>query len=162
MVYMVLVLVPPTSTPRKLVLAHTGMMGGFVHLIIITWQPLQCHLWVGIIHFVMLIIICLVLFMVIVNLVLVLRPKNLSSYKSGCWIDCGNFLSSRISSYSSIIHINNYRSSYSLSKIRDDPFRASGDGRVDVETITKNVSSHKIYFVTYRHVRRFIHLRIIS
>ena len=78
MVVMV-VLVPgqSNSPPKKIILEDTVMMGGFVHLSVITYNPPRCYLEVVIIPLVLLMVICLVFLMVMIKLVWVLGPPTL-------------------------------------------------------------------------------------
>ena len=76
MVELVLVIVPTTSPNIKLILAHTGMMGGFGHISVISNHPLWCQIVLRIIQLVLLLVIHLVLLMVMFQVILVLGPPT--------------------------------------------------------------------------------------
>ena len=82
MIEVVLVLGTPIFPLKKLILAQTGIMGGFIHLSIIVHHSLWCHNPVCIIQLVMMVVLHLVFHMVMVKVVWFLgtpkmSPKNM-------------------------------------------------------------------------------------
>ena len=71
-----LVLRQPTSTPKKLIFAETGMMGGFSHISISIHHPLRSYIGVGIIQLVLIMVPCLVLLLDILKIVWLLGPPT--------------------------------------------------------------------------------------
>ena len=78
-VEVMLLLGPTTYTPKNIMLAYTGMIGGLFHISVIAQHPQYFHNWLGVIQRMLLPIIHLVMVMVMVNVVWVLIPPNLLS-----------------------------------------------------------------------------------
>ena len=76
MVYVVLVLVLPTSPPINFILAQTFMLGFLGHLRAIEQNPMWHHLILGIIQLVLLVVLRLLLVMLMVKVVLILVPST--------------------------------------------------------------------------------------
>ena len=76
MMEVVLVLVLPTSAPKNIFLGETGMMGGFIHLMVRIQHPQQSYLVVGIIQMMLQVILHQMLQIVVVKVVWVLVPLN--------------------------------------------------------------------------------------
>ena len=79
-------------------------MGCFLHLFIISHHLQWYHHGVGTIHLVMLMFNHLVLVLVMVEVVLVLRPPTFPPTKNYCWLDGGDFVSSKSMDYPSMKH----------------------------------------------------------
>ena len=82
MIEVVLVLVLYIYPPRKLILTHTGIMGGFIHNSVIVHHHQWCHNSVCIIQLVLMVVLNLVFQIVMVKVVWVLgtpkfSPKNM-------------------------------------------------------------------------------------
>ena len=76
MVELLLVLVKPIYPPIYFILVQTGMMGGFVHIGVITYNPPYFYLKVGIIQLMCLVIFHSVFLMFKVKVVWVLVPPT--------------------------------------------------------------------------------------
>ena len=85
-----------------------------------------------------------------------LRTTHITSQKVDCWIDGGNFVSSRSSDYPDMIHSKRDISSCSLFQKNNNQFSTTGDGRGDIGPRTTNFSSQKVGFVRYTHDMGFI------
>ena len=79
MIEVVLILGTTISPPKKLILAHTGIIGGFIHLIIIVQHPPWCHNSEMTIQLVLLVVINLVFQMMMVKVVWLLEPPTFST-----------------------------------------------------------------------------------
>ena len=81
MVEVVLVLGKPTSNPRNIFLAETGMVGIFRNLSVSTQRPPWSYLRVGMIQLVLLMVLCLVFLLYTVKVVWILGTPTLPTKK---------------------------------------------------------------------------------